>query len=421
MTIDDPTQIRQALSVPGRSIAGNVSRRRFLQGSLATAGALAVLPACLPVSGSYDDGILIVLHLGGGNDGYNTVVPRANGPYRDKRGRLAITNSLPISTYHGLHPALPKLADRYKAGKVAIVQGVGQTTVDDLSHFSSTASWMAGTAGSDRTTGWLGRWLDDVPGSADGLRSVAMGSSIPLHLAGRRSVTTALDTRGQLFGADRSDPWHVSVYDAVSGFGSQKTGKGAWADRLATAGASSIRLATDMTPVFTPKLTDDSLTSQLTVIARLINANLGIRVFDAHLSSFDTHDNQMYEHNLRLTDLDAAIDAFYRVLAPAWSSKVALMTFSEFGRRAQANASGGTDHGTSSCLLVISDNVKGGMRGVFPRLDDLDGRGDPKVHVDYRSVYASVLQGWLGADAKTVLGGDFKDFGLFARRPGVKT
>jgi len=415
----DPRLVREALSISGDRIAGNMTRRRFLQGSLATAGALAVLPACKPGGGSLDQGILIVLHLGGGNDGYNTVVPIGNGPYRDRRGSLAITNPLPLTSSFGFHPALPALRDRYAAGKVAIVQGVGQATINDLSHFSSTANWMAGTAGPSRSSGWLGRWLDGVPGSTDGLRAVAMGSSVPLHLVGQQAVVTALDTGGDLFGADRSEPWMSSVYDTVSGFAAAPTGKGVWADRIATAGASSIRLADDMTPVFTPELPDDSLTSQLTVIARLINAGLGIRVFDATLGSFDTHDGQLYEHNALLTDLDAAIAAFYATLDPAWSRKVAFMSFSEFGRRAQANGSGGTDHGTSSCLLVIGDNVKGGFFGQFPRLDDLDSRGNAKIHVDHRSAYASVLQGWMGGDATGVLGASYPDLGLFARLPGA--
>ncbi|HEX2578508.1 MAG TPA: DUF1501 domain-containing protein [Aquihabitans sp.] len=414
----DPRRIRDALSISGDRIAGNMTRRRFLQGSLAAAATAAVLPACKPVVGRHDQGILVVLHLGGGNDGYNTVVPIGNGPYRDRRGSLAITNPLPLDASFGLHPALPKLRDRFKAGKVAVVQGVGQATVSDLSHFSSTASWMAGTAGTSRSSGWLGRWLDGVPGSADGLRAVAMGSSVPLHLQGQRSVVTALDTGGDLFGADRTEPWMTSVYDTVSAFGAAPTGKGVWADKLATAGAASVRLADDLTPMFTPELPNDSLTSQLTLIARLINAGLGIRVFDATLGSFDTHDGQLWEHDLLLKDLDAAIAAFYATLAPGWGSKVSLMTFSEFGRRPQANGSAGTDHGTSSCLLVIGDNVKGGFHGQFPRLDDLDARGNAKVHVDHRSVYASVLRGWLGGDDRALLGAAYPDLGLFARLPG---
>ena len=419
--------IRRELSTPAEHIPGQVGRRRFLQGSLATAGALTVLPgwfdtlaaAASPVGAR--EGILIVLHLGGGNDGYNTVVPIGDAAYRAKRASIAITNPLPLTSAFGFHPSLPKLQTRYAAGHVAMVQGVGQATTSDLSHFSSTASWMAGTAGPSRTSGWLGRWLDGVSGSEAGLRAVTMGTSVPLHLAGQRSLVTALDTGGELFGSDLSSDWMQSTYDTIVGFGSGPTGKGVWADRLASQGAASVRLARDLTPVFTPGLADDSFTSQLTVIARLINANLGIRVFDVSLGSFDTHDNQGYEHAARLAELDQGIDAFYRTLAPAWSSRVAMMSFSEFGRRAEANASGGTDHGTSSCLFVIGDNVKGGLHGQFPRLDDLDGRGNPKVFVDHRSVYASVLTGWLGADADAVLGGSYPDLGLFTASPGSTT
>ena len=235
-------EIHRLLSVPGDRSPGNVSRRRFLQGALA-AGTLASSPiwfdqlaaAASPVGAT--EGILIVIHMGGGNDGLNTVVPVNSTPYRTLRGNLAIASPLPLTSAFGLHPALPKLKARYAAGKVAIVHGVGQSTLADLSHFSSTASWMAGTSGTSRTTGWLGRWLDGVSESTAGLRAVTVGSSVPLHLVGQQAQITALDVGGDLFGADRSEPWMTSVYDAISGYGGT-TGKGAWADRLGAAGAS---------------------------------------------------------------------------------------------------------------------------------------------------------------------------------------
>lgn len=209
-----------------------------------------------------------------------------------------------------------------------------------------------------------------------------------------------------------------AVYDAVAAFGTGSTGKGEWADRLADTGAASVRLADDLNPVFTPELPDDSLASQLTLVARLINADVGIRVFGASLGSFDTHEGEAYRHQALLADLDAAVDAFYRTLAPAWSKRVAMLSFSEFGRRIEANASGGTDHGTSSMAFVIGDNVKGGFFGQAPRLDQPDGRGNPKVHVDHRSLYASVLGPWLGGDVSGTLGGAYPDLGLFRAGPG---
>jgi uncharacterized protein (DUF1501 family) len=415
-------EIHRLLSVPGDRSPGNVSRRRFLQGALA-AGTLASSPiwfdqlaaAASPVGAT--EGILIVIHMGGGNDGLNTVVPVNSTPYRTLRGNLAIASPLPLTSAFGLHPALPKLKARYAAGKVAIVHGVGQSTLDDLSHFSSTASWMAGTSGTSRTTGWLGRWLDGVSESTAGLRAVTVGSSVPLHLVGQQAQITALDVGGNLFGAERSEPWMTSVYDAVSGYGGT-TGKGAWADRLGAAGARSIRLADDLSPVFSPALPNSSVKSQLTLVARLINLNLGIRVFNVSLGSFDTHENQAYRHQQLLADLDAGIDALYATLSTTWTKRVAMMTFSEFGRRPGANASNGTDHGTSSAHLVIGENVKGGFFAEAPRLDALDSRGNTTVSVDYRSYYGSLLTGWLNGDAAAILGGSYPDLGLFKAKPG---
>ncbi|MGN6693468.1 MAG: DUF1501 domain-containing protein, partial [Aquihabitans sp.] len=423
MTDLELDQIHRLLSVPADAQPGNVSRRRFLQGTLA-AGAIASSPgwfdriaaAATPVGAT--DGILVVVHLGGGNDGLNTLVPIGDSAYRTLRGSIAITNPLPLSTSFGLHPAMTGLKSRFDAGKVAVVHGVGQANVSDLSHFSSTASWMAGTAGPSRSTGWLGRWLDGVSESEQGLRCVTTGSSIPLHLVGQRSQATGVGVSGGLFGSDRSEAWMTSVYTAISGYGSGPTGKGAWADRIGASGASSMRLASDLEKVYTPELPDDSVASQLTLVARLINADLGIRVFNVSLGSFDTHENQPYRHQALLADLDAGITAFHQALASTWSSRVALMTFSEFGRRPEANASSGTDHATSSALFVIGDNVKGGFYGEPPKLTALDARGNPTVSVDYRSVYASVLGGWLDGDATAILGGSYPDLGLFKAKPG---
>ena len=415
--------IQELLSIPAASIPGQVTRRNFLLGAAASAGALSLLPSVFdplaalasPIGPS--DGILLVIQLGGGNDGLTMVPPRNNSRYTALRGTLAVTNPLALTSTYGFHPTLAKLRSRYDAGKVAVIQGVGQTG-DDHSHFSSTATWMAGTATSTRSSGWLGRWLDGVPESAAGLRGVTIGSSVPLHLAGQQAVITALDTGGGLYGADTSKAMDVASYAALTSFASGSTGKGQWGDELARAGAQAIDLAGDLDPLFTPPLADDALPAQLTLAARLINANLGIRVLGASFGSFDTHDKQAVEQPALLSELDAAIDAFYAALAPQWARRVTIMTFSEFGRRAAANASGGTDHGNASTMLVIGDNVKGGFYGQAPDLNDLDGRGDPKTHVDFRSVYASVLGPWLDADVAEIMGGTYEDLHLFKGDPG---
>lgn len=415
--------IQRLLSVPSERFPGQVSRRLFLQGAVASAGALTVLPswfdplaaAATPVGPT--DGILVVIQLGGGNDGMNMLPPRGDARYGQLRGSLAIASPLALTSKLGMHPAMPRLKARYDAGKVAIVQGVGQTA-DDRSHFSSTATWMAGTAGTGRSSGWLGRWLDGVSGSAEGLRAVTVTTGIPLHLLGQQAVVTSLDTGGDLFGADRSIPTYAAAFDTVAAFAGQPTGKGPWADELARSGKLALDLAGDLQPSFSPPFPNADLPSQMTLMARLINANLGIRVLNCAVGSFDTHRNQLVAHQALLGELDQAIEAFYATLAPTWGRRVTIVTFSEFGRQIRANASAGTDHANSSHLLVIGDNVKGGLYGQAPSLTDLDRFGDPKTHVDFRSVYATVLERWLDADPVELMGAAYEDLGLFRGAPG---
>ena len=420
-------EIQALLSTPAEAVAGQVHRRTFLKGALAVGAGTALVPAwadhmaaaATPIGAH--DGVLVVLQLGGGNDGLGLVSPTAahrdSGRYRTARGNLAVTGALGLADGLGLHPRLPRLKARWDAGQVAVVQGVGQTT-SDLSHFTSTAAWMAGTKGTSRTTGWLGRWLDGVPESAEGLRAVQIGASVPLHLRGQRSVVTAMGVDPDLFGSDRSEPWMAPVYDGVTRFGAGTTGRGRLSDLIADTGASSIALAQRLAPVYPATKPPGDLVPELTLAARLVNANLGVRVISCSHGSYDLHDGMGYSYGVLMDELDAGIEAFFTTLAPAFRDRVALMTFSEFGRTVRVNGSGGTDHGTASPQLVIGANVRGGLHGTQPRLDDLDGRGDLKVQVDLRSYYASIVDGWLAGGSSTVLGGTYPDLGLFRRSPG---
>ncbi len=420
-------EIQALLSTPAEALPGQVARRTFLKGALAAGVGAALVPswadhlaaAATPIGAT--DGVLVVLQLGGGNDGLGMVAPTPSHPdsarYRTARGNLAVTGALGLADGLGLNPRLPRLKARWDAGQVAVVQGVGQTA-GDLSHFSSTATWMAGTAGTSRTSGWLGRWLDGVPEAEQGLRAVQIGTSVPLHLKGDRSVVTAMGADADLFGADRSEPWMASVYSAVSAMGAGTTGRGRLADLVADTGASSIALAQRLAPVYQPALPTGDLVPDLTLAARLVNADLGIRVISLAHGSYDLHDGMGWAYGALMDDLDAGIEAFFSTLSPTFRDRVALMTFSEFGRTVRANGSGGTDHGTASPQLVIGANVKGGLHGTQPRLDDLDRRGDLRVQVDLRSYYASVVDGWLAGGSSTVLGATYPDLGLFRRAPG---
>jgi uncharacterized protein (DUF1501 family) len=420
-------EIYALLSRPTWQDAGQVSRRRFLQGAIAL-GATAAVTSCVGGGGNdpspvgSNDGILVVVLLGGGNDGLNTLAPVGDAAYRRLRPQLGLgSGALPIGEGLALHPSLRTMKARYDQGKVAIVRGVGQTN-SDLSHFSSMANWMAGTGLPVRTTGWLGRWLDTQPDSEDGLRGVAIGRTVPLHMVGMKSQITALPPNGELFGADRSEPWNATVYDTISRFSSNSSGKpltlGTWGEAVATAGWRAMARADEVTSLFQPELPDGDLVRQLTLAARLVNANVGVRVITTQLGSFDHHSGQAGTHAMLLAELDAGIDAFYRSLYPSFSKRVTLMTFSEFGRRPEQNASQGTDHGAASVMFLVGDHVRGGLHGTQPSLTDLDKRGDLKVNVDFRSVYQSVVSTWLNGDAKAVLNGAFPAIELFEQGPG---
>ena len=418
------------LSLPIDSRPGLLSRRRFLQASLATAGAGAlttmVPPAwrdaafgASPIGPS--DGVLVMVQLGGGNDGLNTVIPIGDGAYYAARRRIAIpaSTALPIGSGMALHPNLTRLKQRYDAGHVAVVQGVGYAN-PDLSHFNSIATWMRGTANPGAlTTGWLGRYLDGL--APDNLLGVSVGSSLPLQLVGARTSATALPLDfGNAFGADRSDANNRRMFDAVKAFAGAPTGLGAWGDAVAQVGSDTMDLATTVSTVYRPAIASGSnLVRSLTLAARLVNANLGIRVLTVASGDFDTHDSEPTRHGALMADLDLAISSFFTTLGAGWANRCTLVTFSEFGRRLADNNSSGCDHGAASNLFVVGDKVKGGMYGAQPSLTAPDDHGNLVANVDFRSVYASILGPWMAADASGILGASYPDLGLFNSGPSV--
>jgi uncharacterized protein (DUF1501 family) len=350
------------------------------------------------------------------------VVPASDPAYYDARGAMAVHESsvLPLSDGFGFHPALPQLHQRYLDGQVACVMGVGYPN-PDLSHFDSMAYWMSGQPGLEGvpTSGWLGRWVDTLP-DPNGLASVAIDYTVPLHLVGNRSVATALPTSlNDAFGAVVSNPTDVGLYAAVENMASSPTGLGELGDALAGNSVVGMAVGKTVSGLYAPALpTTSDLVTRMTLAARLINANLGVRVIGVEWDGdFDVHSDENELFGPLMASLDAGIAAFYATLSSSFSSRVTLMTFSEFGRRIDANSSG-TDHGTASSLLVIGENVAGGLKGEPPSLTNRDGNGNAIMTTDFRSVYATVLADWLGGDPEQVLGGSFPTLPLFAAAAG---
>ena len=370
------------------------------------------------------EGVLVIILLGGGNDGLNTVVPTGVGAYYDLRGGIAIQPgaALPLADGVGLHPSLGTVKAHYDVGRVAFVQGAGYNP-PDLSHFNSMGYVMSGLPlplSGPPPSGWAGRLLDGLAaGDPNPLLGVAVGSSVPLHLRGAQTSAAGLpDEADSLPGADRSDPEDARRWAAVEQFGAVPTGLGVWGDALGHVAADSMRLAGEVWPSYQAALPDAVMTRKMVVAARLINADLGIRVIGLGYGDYDQHADLLRDHGGNLSALDAAVNAFYQTLSPAFDPRVTLMTFSEFGRRPKANESGGVDHGTAQTMMVIGSQVNGGLHGALPSLTAFDRSGNLIPTVDYRSVYATMLERWLVADADGILGASYPRLDLFRGHPG---
>ncbi len=409
-------------------VAGGLSRRTFLQaiaaGALAgsTFGTLGeqlfgAVPDAWAAPAGPNDGLLVLVTLFGGNDGLNTFVPYGDATYYGLRGDVSIPASAVhvVDGVHGFHPSLPYLAALHRNGNVAAVQGVGMAE-PDLSHFASSAIWMRGSFRPPDGTGWLGRWLDGL-GGHDDLPAVAVSMSIPLDLTGRTSRAVAVPASGAVYGTERRAA-DLRLYDGLRAMAAGPSGRGAWHDTL----AANMRLQLDSAVALAPSLAAPTptgdLTRQLAMAANLLNADVGIRLVDVTLNGFDHHEHQLGAHARLLADLDTGLQTFFATLAPSLQGRTTVLVISEFGRTPRANGSAGTDHGTANTLFAIGANVRGGTYGTAPSLTSLDANGRLVATADFRSLYGSVIDGWLGGGGAEVLGGPFEDLHLFAGGPG---
>ncbi|MEY4174038.1 MAG: hypothetical protein RI900_1203, partial [Actinomycetota bacterium] len=432
----DAVDARRLLTLPDNDPT-RLDRRRFLQllglgvgagaalgglDGLLPGGALGDLAAggeawAAPVGAN--DGIVVLVGMFGGSDGLNTVVPFDNADYLAQHGALALAAGqlLPLGAHVGLHPSLPFVKSLYDRGDVAVVQGVGYPD-PDLSHFSSMATWMHGRSGSGApTSGWLGRWMDGLP-SRDLLRAATVGGGVPLHLVGEQTRGIAVPPWGMGFGGESSAEAQRG-YAAVRRFSAAASGRGAWHDSVAAAMRDVIDVGQQVGPVFRRDLPGDDLVRKMTVAARLVNADLGLRVIDTGFDGFDTHSGQPTRLAALLTEFDDALRAFFTTLDDRFRSRVTVMTYSEFGRTSWANDSAGTDHGTANNHFVIGAGVKGGLYGAQPSLAGVQRWDRVGFHVDFRSLYATVLDGWMGGGSSTVLGATYPNLGLFDTLPGA--
>jgi uncharacterized protein (DUF1501 family) len=404
-----------------------ISRRNFLRGSAGIGlVSLAGMPpeflrraALANESHSKQSGgrILVILELEGGNDGLNTVIPYANDEYYKARPGIAVAREavLRLNDGLGLHPQLAGLRELFDDGMLAIIQGVGYPK-QDRSHFRSMDIWQSAsleTAAPDR--GWLGRALDhaadpqspDAPALAIGLQR------LPLALtAANVTVPTIADIDGFRLNAGGDDESGRKRRDMMRRLAEPTSGSGdesLFLQRAATTAYRTAERLGEVTREYQPAVPypGTQLANNLKLIAQMIAGDLGTRIFFVSLGGFDTHSQQAGAHQALLGELSAAVKAFYDDLkGHGLDERVVLATYSEFGRRVKENGSLGTDHGAASQMFVVTSG-KGGLYGAHPTLTDLD-EGDLKFHTDFRSVYATLLEKWLGFASEPVLGSRFE-------------
>jgi uncharacterized protein (DUF1501 family) len=360
---------------------------------------------------------LIVVQMAGGNDGLNTVVPYTDPRYHQARPTIGIAANdvLALDDRLGLHPMLQTLKALWDEGHVAIVEGVGYPN-QSLSHFQAMDIWQTLDLQGQGHEGWLGRYAAGLV-DRDGhpFRTLDVGTELPLALQAINTPVPVVPSVNvyRLFPGTR-DASEVrlraqalmSLYDSYP----QTAPYAVLLDGTAHDAQASVQQLQQADSTYRPAVTypKGPFATGLKLLAEVICQGLGLRVGYITLGGFDTHAGQQSMQPRLLQTFAEGVSAFYQdLVSHGKADDVVIMTWSEFGRRVEENASAGTDHGTAAPLFVIGNAVTRGIYGEPPDLGSLDENGNLKYTTDFRSIYATVLDRWLGAPSEAILGGRF--------------
>jgi uncharacterized protein (DUF1501 family) len=381
-----------------------------------------------------DSTILVILQMAGGNDGLNTVVPCANDHYFRARPKLGLIQSkiLKLNDELGLHQSLAPFKALYDSGNLAIIQGVGYPN-PNRSHFRSTEIWQtASDSKRFERYGWIGRYFDSACQGADPAIGVSIGSQMPQSFQARNPKGIAFDNpQNYRFKASAEIELPYRKLNDIEDELAQNSGATVGMLPGATRPAGSaldflertaldVQISSDTIRDITSKAENKAtyplsqLGNSLKLVARLIAGGMSTRVYYVSQGGYDTHANQSPTQARLLSDLGDSTKAFVDDLkAQDNLSRVLVMTFSEFGRRVAENANGGTDHGAAAPLFILGDKMKAGLLGQYPSLAPADlFQGDLRHTVDFRSVYATLLENWLKTPSRPILGDDFEKLPL---------
>ena len=365
--------------------------------------------------------VLVVITLAGGNDALNSLIPYSNSLYYDYRPTLGVPQEqvLPIDDEVGFHPNMVELKEMYDEGKVAVIQGVGYPK-PSRSHFRSMDIWHTCEPDKVGDEGWLGRAIRDIDPKAENvLTGVSFGHGLPRALAAQGVPVASvgnLEKYGLLTGIEGEEE-RSRALDIFARMYAPAIGSGPVIDYIDSTGRAALKGADTLKTApakysSTVEYGRDPIGRGLKSTAQVHLADLGTRFLytTSPFNAFDTHSGQAGIHPLLLRQASMAIGDFYQDLKEHnRGEEIALLMYSEFGRRARDNG-GGTDHGTGGVCWVIGDQVKGGLYSEYPSLkqEDLEDGGDLLHTVDFRSVYTTLLEKWLGLDSKPIVGGTFE-------------
>jgi uncharacterized protein (DUF1501 family) len=363
--------------------------------------------------------ILVVVELSGGNDGLNTIVPIGDPAYYRARPNLAIPEkqAIGIAEGFGLHPSMVGFERLYKDGLMAVVHGCGYEH-PSLSHFSSMGFWHTGVPNGGEPLGWLGRLADAGYSPSRNNTIVNLGTSQSLAVRSRQHSPLVFDDPGR-FRREGTDVEKEALVELSKG---RRTGNAtleflAATAQNATESSDFVREASSSYRTPVDYGIGGGLGGNLQRVAALIAAGMPSRLYYVTYAgnSFDTHVQQADLHaRLLMYTADAVRGFMEDIKRLGRADDVALMIFTEFGRRVEENGSLGTDHGTSTPMFIFGKGVKGGLYGQHPSLTDLDD-GNLKMTTDFRRVYATVIKEWLGYDdTQAVLKDTFDTLGVFA-------
>lgn len=391
------------------------TRRQFLrQSSLVTAGT-ALAPYFIngmtrPLE-NFRGRRLVIIQLSGGNDGLNTIVPFRNDLYYKARPQIAIQPNevLQLSDEFGLHPAMSGLRSLFDDGLLGIINSVGYPN-PDRSHFRSMDIWHTGSdADENWTSGWLGRYLDsdchpcDLP-----YKAIEVDDSLSLVMKGKRAKGMAMSAPDRL--VESIGGTHAKALSRMHADKEHEDEQLGYlyktmVETVNSADYISEKIRQHRSRANYPK---NQFARHLKTIAELIGSGMETSVYYASMTGFDTHARQTATQQRLLGQYSESVNVFVRDLKSMGElENTLILTFSEFGRRVGQNASGGTDHGTANNLFVMGGSSRAGFFNEAPDLTQLD-QGDLKYEIDFRRIYASLLDNWLGVSSKEVLRKEFK-------------